>query len=65
MATRDPERHYTVHEMAVLWGVSDETVRRWIKKGQLKASNIGGAHRKIYRIAASELKRFNIGPGVS
>jgi excisionase family DNA binding protein len=57
--------NYTVHEVALWWGVSDETVRRWIKKGRLKATNIGGSRRKIYRISASELNKFNIGPGVS
>lgn len=56
-----PEQHYTVHEAALLWGVTDETVRRWIRKGALKASNISSPTRKIYRIPASELKKFNTG----
>lgn len=46
---------YTPNEIATLCGVHPETVRRWIRGGQLAAVKLGG---KEYRIAKVELARF-------
>jgi excisionase family DNA binding protein len=32
---------YPVREAAEFWGVSEKTVRRWIKKGEVEATNPG------------------------
>ncbi|MBS5913102.1 MAG: helix-turn-helix domain-containing protein [Paenibacillus macerans] len=48
--------HYSVKEAASILSLNEETVRRWIRDGKLKAEDIGG--RVGYRIAEDELKRF-------
>lgn len=46
----------TVRDIAVLLRVSEGTVRRWIRKGRLKARFFGG--RSGYRISDHELEAF-------
>jgi excisionase family DNA binding protein len=46
--------HYTVKEIAIDLDVSTETVRTWIRNGELKAIDIG----KGYRIPIEEYHRF-------
>ncbi|WP_445184581.1 helix-turn-helix domain-containing protein [Pseudonocardia sp. Cha107L01] len=45
---------YSAAELAELIGVSDETIRRWIKNGDIKAFRIG----RTVRIPAEELERI-------
>ncbi len=47
---------YTVEEVATQLSVHPETVRNWIKSGQLAAINLGGA--AGYRISESDLADF-------
>jgi len=47
---------YTVEEVASRLSVHPETVRKWIKNGELRATNLGG--RAGYRIARSALEQF-------
>jgi excisionase family DNA binding protein len=47
---------YTVEEVASRLAVHPETVRKWIKNGELRATNLGG--RAGYRIARSALEQF-------
>lgn len=46
--------HYTVKEIATNLDVSEETVRNWIRSGELKAIDIG----RGYRVPIAEYKRF-------
>ena len=46
----------TVQDIVRLLGVHPETVRRWVRSGQLKARAFGG--RTGYRIRRTELDRF-------
>jgi excisionase family DNA binding protein len=47
---------FTVEEVAARLAVHPETVRKWIKNGQLRATNLGG--RAGYRISRSALDQF-------
>lgn len=47
---------YTVHEAATLVGYADETLRRAIRSGELKAA--GGGKGDPYRISGVELERW-------
>jgi excisionase family DNA binding protein len=47
---------YTVEEVASRLTVHPETVRKWIKNGELRATNLGG--RAGYRISRSALEQF-------
>jgi excisionase family DNA binding protein len=47
---------YTVEEVASRLAVHPETVRKWIKNGQLRATNLGG--RAGYRISRTALEQF-------
>lgn len=47
---------HTVEEVARLLGVHADTVRGWIRSGQLRAINLGGA--AGYRINQSALDEF-------
>ncbi len=49
---------YTVLECAKLLKSSDKTIRRLIRKGNLRALDIGAGSRNVYRIPASELELF-------
>ena len=42
--TADPERVYDVHEIATLLHVSDMTVRRRIRSGEIPSYRVGRAH---------------------
>ena len=47
-------------EVAQRYGVSPDTVRRWIAAGQLPAVNVGqGQRRPRYRVSAEGLKEFD------
>ena len=48
---------YTVDEVAEFLQVTDETVRRWIRQGDLPALNLGGP-RAGYRVYPTDLERF-------
>jgi len=48
--------YLTVEEVARQLGVNPETVRRWIRSGELNALSLGGP--AGYRIPKSELDRF-------
>jgi excisionase family DNA binding protein len=48
------ERFYSLEEVAEQLGVSERTVRRWIKSGVLPAYKPG----REYRIRAGELEEF-------
>ena len=47
---------YTVEEVASRLTVHPETVRKWIKNGELRATNLGG--RAGYRISRTALEQF-------
>jgi excisionase family DNA binding protein len=46
----------TVEEVAKLFRVSRDTVRRWLREGRLKGIALGG--RAGYRIGREEVRRF-------
>jgi excisionase family DNA binding protein len=46
----------TVPEVAATLRLHPDTVRRWLRAGQLPALNLGG--RRGYRVRQSELDRF-------
>jgi excisionase family DNA binding protein len=50
------EPFYTVEEVARLLSVHPETVRNWIKSGQLRALKLGGP--AGYRISQSAYEQF-------
>ncbi len=50
------ERWYTVEELAQRWRVNAETVRRWVRSGQIVALVLG--QKAGFRFAASEVRRF-------
>jgi len=50
---------YSISEVAHLLEVNDETIRRKVKSGEIKAKRMGG--RAGYRISGSELERFLTG----
>ena len=45
VASRPPRKAWTVHEVAVSVGVSDSTVRGWIRDGKLRAFHDGSITR--------------------
>ena len=55
--TRSAEQWLTIPEVAAALQVSLETVRRWIRSGDLSAVLLGGT-RTGYRIHSSDLQRF-------
>jgi excisionase family DNA binding protein len=48
------ERFYTISEVARRLEVSDQSIRRWVKAGELRAYK----PKKEYRIAESDLEEF-------
>lgn len=52
----DEERWYDVKEIVAKFGVHEQTVRRWIKQGDLPAILFG--RRGGYRVKASDLEAF-------
>ena len=54
IASRPPRKAWTVHEVAVSLGVSDSTVRNWVRDGKLRAFHDGSITR-IPVVAVDEL----------
>jgi excisionase family DNA binding protein len=54
---RTEPRFLTVGQAAAALGVSDPTIRRWVKDGHLVAVQIGGAD-GVLRIPDTELERL-------
>jgi len=50
------ERWYTVGEIVEMLKVHEQTVRRWLREGELRGYNLGG--KSGYRIKASDLVAF-------
>jgi excisionase family DNA binding protein len=53
----EPDRVYTVPQVAELLHVGAETVRRWLRRGELQGFMLGGT-KLGYRVRGSELLRF-------
>lgn len=52
----DQERWYTVAEIVDMLKVHEQTVRRWVRSGELPAAMLG--RKAGYRIKASDLAAF-------
>ncbi|MCT4626986.1 helix-turn-helix domain-containing protein [Halodesulfovibrio sp.] len=48
----------TVKDVAAVLGIQVEVVRRLIRRGELRASNIGTAAKPMYRIRQAALEKF-------
>ncbi|OBQ46224.1 helix-turn-helix domain-containing protein [Halodesulfovibrio spirochaetisodalis] len=48
----------TVKDVSAALGVRVEVVRKLIRKGELRASNIGSAAKPMYRIRQAALEKF-------
>lgn len=55
---KDIRQYFTCRQVAVHFGVSADTVRRWIKEGRIKGANIGTVKRPTYRVLASEVREM-------
>ncbi len=53
----EEQQWLTVQEVAARFRVNEETVRRWIRSGDLPVLNLGGP-RAGYRIRQADLDRF-------
>lgn len=53
------EKWYTVEQVATLLQVHENTVRRWLRAGELAAMNLGG--KAGYRIRGADLDGFIAG----
>jgi len=53
----DDERVLTVPEVAAMLHVGEETIRRWLRRGELRGFMLGGT-KLGYRVRASEVARF-------
>jgi excisionase family DNA binding protein len=53
----EPDRVYTVPEVAELLQVGQETIRRWLRRGELQGFMLGGT-KLGYRVRGSEITRF-------
>jgi len=51
----DGERYLTAEEAANILGVNVQTLRKWLRDGEIKGTLLGSA-RSGYRIAASEVE---------
>lgn len=49
------EKFYSPQEIADLFNVKRITVWDWIRKGKLKATQVGG---RLYRISETQLEKF-------
>ena len=58
MRTTTPEAVYTADEVAAMYAVKRITVWDWIRKGKLRALNIGTKGQPCYRIKESHLEKF-------
>lgn len=47
---------FTISEVASIFSVSEETIRRWIKSGQLRA--LIDSKKEGYKVAEKDLKEF-------
>lgn len=56
------EEPLTLAQAVKAYGVSEKTLRRWIKSGRLTAELIEGPKGKEYRILPSELERIKSSP---
>ncbi len=59
----DQEQWLTVEEVAGAAKVHEQTVRRWLRSGQLRGHLI--SRRAGYRVTLSDLQRFLSGEGAS
>lgn len=50
--------HYTPGKVAVLLGVSHDTILRHIKRGHLRAVNVGTGDKPVWRIDAESYEQF-------
>lgn len=48
----------TVEQVSQQLGISKEMVRKLIRKGELKASNIGSPAKRVYRVRQTALENF-------
>jgi len=53
--TMSNEKMFTIHDLALRWGVHENTVRKLIREKRLQAFKVGG--RGSWRITAEEVKR--------
>lgn len=51
----EPQKYYTVMEVAQMLRVSERQVRNWVERGELKVFRIG---KRGYRIAENDLNAF-------
>ena len=59
MDTRNANQDYTLDELAVRWGVSGQSIRRWIAKGTFpNAYKVGPGLRNEIRIPGSDIIAF-------
>lgn len=56
----DAEPWYTVEQIAEMFQVSEETVRRWVRNGEIPALALGG-RKAGYRIRKSDVDTFVAG----
>ena len=56
--TKVPEAVYTAEEVATMFAVKEITVWDWIRKGKLRALNIGTKGQPRYRIKESHIAKF-------
>ncbi|MGH2493827.1 MAG: helix-turn-helix domain-containing protein [Ktedonobacteraceae bacterium] len=54
MSDRPPIKTYTIKELAQIFQKNEETIRRWIRSGELPATKIGGS----YYIEEETLRRI-------
>lgn len=47
-------KYFSVEEVAALTNMKEDTIRRWIRNGKLKAAKLG----RNYRINEEEVKRI-------
>lgn len=51
-------KFYSPKEVAELFSVTEQTVRDWIKSGELKSTRLGKGSRAPYRVPEAELQAF-------
>jgi excisionase family DNA binding protein len=51
---REPPSYLTVSEVALLARVAETSVRRWLMRGELKATRFGG----VTRVSVEDLRKF-------
>lgn len=44
-----PDDRLSTHDVAVRYGVSTETVRRWLRKGSIPYEMVGPSHMRLMR----------------